>query len=683
MNITQAQNLSANILIVDDTPDNLDLLSAILNKRGYQTRCVDSGLAAIEIARTGWAELILLDIQMPEIDGYEVCQRLKADERTREIPVIFISALDDFLDKKKAFSVGGVDYITKPFQIKEVVVRIVNQITIQAAKTKIIELNNQLEQKVEERTLELKTANQKLQQEITQRQEAQDRLLRMALYDSVTGLANRNSFVSRLKQALQVAKKQPDYFFAVILLECDRFRAIKRTISHIESNQLLITIGDSITACLPDSSLLSRLEGEEFAIFIDQIQDPKDATTLVEQIQRKLSRPFSLKRRRVLITPYMGIVIGNKDYQKTDRLFNDADIALQKAKTADSESRYQIFQPEMYVQLQTDVEFVNREIELKKALKHQEFVNYYLPIASLITGNIVELETLVRWHHPTDGVLLPKDFIPVAEETGLIIAIGDLIIKKACHQVRLWQQHHPAHKDLNVCLNLSGKQLFHPNLIPKIDLILRKTRLKGRNLKLEIAETAIIENPDLALNVMRKLKQRQIKLSLDNFGVGYSSLTCLHNFPFDNLKIDRSLISKLKPSNDNFDLMSVVSKSTSYVDEGLSFKEVASLEETSSGGAVTGGFLQSLNAPSGDRRVDFIARAPRRLVESQLRASKLVEQAIYIAHQLGMTVTAEGIETEYQLHRLQKLGCDYGEGHLISPLLDRKSVARLISSSVE
>jgi diguanylate cyclase (GGDEF)-like protein len=611
LDITQAQNSPANILIVDDTPDNLDLLASILNKRGYQTRCVENGAMALEIAHSGWAELILLDIQMPQMDGYEVCQKLKAESATAEIPVIFISALNDFYDKKKAFAVGGVDYITKPFEIKEVVVRVANQIAIYSGKSQIIELNNQLERKVKERTVELETRNKQLKLEIDRRQQAQDNLLRMALNDPITGLANRNSFISRLKQALKVTEQRPDYFFAVILLECDRFKTIKRTISHIEGNQLLMAIGNVLGSGLDKSSLLSRLEGDEFAIFLDNIQDVQDAVTLVRQIQQKLTQPFSLARRKVLINVNVGIAIGNKDYQDIDRLFNDADIAMQQAKTLRGD-RCQVFQPDMYIQLQDDMELANRELELKQAIKCEEFVNYYLPTASLKTRSIVELEALIRWHHPIKGVVLPDDFIPTAEETGLIISLGDIVLKQACQQIKHWQMRHEHQSNLNICINLSAKQLFHPNLIPKIDVVLRKTQLQGHHLKLEIAETVIIENPTVAFNILQQLKKRQVRLSLDNFGVGYSSLTCLHRFPFDDLKIDRSLIANFSQDNPNLKL--------------------------------------------------------------ETATALLIQQIIAIAHQMNMVVTATGIETNYQLNQLKNLGCDHGQGYLISKLLDRDSV---------
>lgn len=615
LNTTKVENSQANILIVDDIPDNLDLLAAILKKRGYQILCVDNGQQALEIADSGWADLILLDIQMPNMDGYEVCRQLKAEAKTSDIPVIFISALDNFSDKQKAFKVGGVDYIQKPFEIKEVVVRVANQIAIQLSKSKIVELNNQLEQKVKDRTLELEKSNQQLQAEINRRQQAQDRLLKMALKDPITGFANRNSFLSKLKQALKITEQRPDYFFAVILLECDRFKNIKRTLSHIECNQLLMAIAHALQSCLPESTLLSRLEGAEFAILLDDIQDFSDGIVLVQKIQKKLNQSFIIKRRKILINANIGIAIGNKDYQDADRLFNDAFIALQQAKELKGEG-YQVFKPEMYIQLQEDMEFFRHEMALKQAIKGEQFVNYYLPSTSLKNQSAIELEALVRWQHPQKGLILPQEFIPVAEEMGLMNAIGNLVLKQACKHIKHWQQNYKEQKNLGICINLSAKQLFHPSLLSKVDLILRKSKLQGHHLKLDIPETVMIDNPTTALGILLELKKRQVRLSLDNFGIGYSSLTCLHRFPFDELKIDRSLIAHIGQENPN--------------------------------------------------------------LEQEKSTTLLLQQIITIAHQMNMVVTATGIENNYQLNLLKDLGCDNGQGYLISKLLDHDAVEKFL-----
>ena len=612
---TLAENISANILIVDDTPDNLDLLAAILHKRGYQTRCIDNGLSAIQVAQSGWAELILLDIQMPNMDGYEVCQHLKANDQTKDIPVIFISALSDFNDKKKAFKVGGVDYINKPFEIKEVVIRVANQIAIRRSKIQIVELNNQLEQKVRDRTAELEKNNDRLQEEVNRRQQAQDRLLQMALNDSITGYANRNSFISRLKQALRTTDQNPNYSFGVILLECDRFRNIKRTLSHLDTNQLLMAIAHAIHSCLPETALLSRLEGEEFGIFLEQIQNVDEAVAIVAKIQDKFNQPFVIKQRKILVNVNIGITIGNQDYQDADRLLNDADIAMQQAQEKEDE-RYEVFKPEMYIQLQQDAQLAKQEIALKQAIRNQEFVNYYLPIVALKNQSVVDLEALVRWQHPKQGIILPQDFIVTAESMGLMNAIGNLGLKQACQDIRKWQHNHQDRHNLGICINLSAKQFFHHSLIDKVDKILRKVKIQGHHIKFDIAETVVLENLQKAGKIFAELKRRKVRLCLDNFGVGYSSLTCLHQFPFDEITIDRSVIANIAS--------------------------------------------QTLN------------------LEQEKFATLLLQQIITLAHQMDMSVTATGIENSYQLNLLKDLGCDRGQGYLISKLLKPEAVENFL-----
>ena len=619
LNTIRAEKLLANILIVDDTPDNLDLLSAILRKRGYNTRCVDGGREAIKIAKSGWAELILLDIQMPEMDGYQICDRLKADPQTEPIPVIFISALDELADKKKAFKVGGVDYITKPFTIGEVAIRVANQITIQSSKNRIVELNEQLEQKVRQRTAELEQRNHQLKQEIDRRQQAQDRLFEMSLKDSITGFGNRNYLLARLKKALKQANQQSDYFFALILLECDRFKKIKRTLSHLASNQLLMGVAQRINSCLPKSALLSRLEGEEFGIFLDNIHDSSEAIAIAQQIQERLIQPFLIEQHQISVSVNLGIAIGSSDYSQPDRLFNDADLAMQQAQKLPQGDRYQVFEPEMYIQLQEDTESANRELALKQAVKRQEFINYYLPISDFKTQRPVEIEALVRWHHPQEGIITPQDFIDSAEKQGLMNAIGNLVLRQGCHHLKYWQNKHHSYRNLGICINLSAKQLFYPSLIAKIDIILRKTKIPGHHLKFDLSEAVIIEQPQTTLEVMQQLKKRRVKLCLDNFGIGYSSLTCLHRFPFDEIKIDRWLIAQI-----------------------------------------------------GQQQPDL---------QQEASAALLLEQIITIAHQLKMRVTATGIENKYQLNFLKKLGCDRGQGYLISKLLDRDSVDLFLAQS--
>ncbi|MBE9043194.1 EAL domain-containing protein [Pleurocapsales cyanobacterium LEGE 10410] len=599
MNTTQANNQNVNLLLIDRIPGSLDLLTTTLHRHGYQTRQVNSGAEAISIALSGWAELILLNIMLPNTNPYQVCQQLKADAQTRAIPVIFIGAAD-ISQIQQAFAAGGVDCISQSCEFQEILVRIANQIAIKSNNSEIIRQNEQLKQQ--------------LQLEIDRRKQAQDRLFKISLQDPITGFGNRNSLIARLKQGLKITERQPDYCFALILLECDRFKHIKHIISHIDSNQLLMTIANAIDSCLPESALLYRLEGEEFGIFLDNIREINSAIAVVEKIQHKLTLPFKVKQRQILVNANIGIAIGNQDYQDPDRLFNDADLAMQQARSRSG--RYQIFEPEMYIQLQKDTEFSNYEIALKQAIKRQEFVNYYLPIISLKTRQTVELEALVRWHHPEQGVILPQEFIDPAEKMGLMNAIGNLVLRQGCHHINHWQSSFKGRDNLGICINLSAKQLFHPSLLSKVEMILKKSKIQGHHLKFDLGEAVVIEHPKSAIKILRELKKRQVRLCLDNFGVGYSSLTCLHRFQFDELKIDRSLIAHIGQENPN--------------------------------------------------------------LEQETSVTLLLKQIMEIAHQMKMDVTATGIENNYQLNLLRKLKCDRGQGYLISQLLDRDAVEHFL-----
>jgi diguanylate cyclase (GGDEF)-like protein len=282
----------ANILIVDDTPDNLRFLSQTLSDRGYKVRSVIDGQMALTVARAARPDLILLDIKMPDLDGYEVCRLLKADERTRDIPVIFLSALDEVLDKVKAFGVGGVDYISKPFQLEEVFARIENQEALLSAQRQLQQLNTELEQRVFQRTAQL-------QQEIVERLRAQEQLLHLALHDPLTGLPNRTFLIKRLQEVLTRTQQRPDYLFAVLFLDCDRFQTINSSLGHPTGDQLLVAVARRLESRLHPGNTIARLGGDEFVIVLEEIESLEDAIHLAEQLQTELTLAFQLGERNI------------------------------------------------------------------------------------------------------------------------------------------------------------------------------------------------------------------------------------------------------------------------------------------------------------------------------------------------------------------------------------------------
>jgi diguanylate cyclase (GGDEF)-like protein len=546
-----------NILVVDDLADNLRILSKTLTTQGYKVRCAKNGLTALMGASTILPDLILLDIKMPDLDGYEVCQQLKADEQTRNIPVIFLSALDDALDKVKAFQVGGVDYITKPFQIPEVLARVENQIALQSAKGKIFQLNQELEQRVHQRTVELKTANQKLRSEIIQRQRVQQQLIHDALHDSLTGLPNRTLLMERIDFAIQHAKRNPDYLYAVLFIDLDRFKMINDSLGHLIGDQLLIAVANLLQKCLRDSDIVARLGGDEFVILLDGVQELQDALQIGERIQEQLKLPLNLEGQSIFTSASIGIVLSSTEYENSSDLLRDADIAMYRAKEK-GKACYEVFNQAMYFET---LKLIELENSLRLALDRGEFVLHYQPIIALDNSELVGFEALIRWQHPTRGFISPVEFIPIAEDTGLILAIGEWLLKEACQQLRTWQKQFasiPQISSLKMSVNLASQELQEPQFIQKLDKILQETGLDGNCLRLEITESVLIEPEGGIQDTLQQIRKRNIKLSIDDFGTGYSSLSYLRRFPIDNLKIDRSFIERMNSDSENFEIVRTI-----------------------------------------------------------------------------------------------------------------------------
>jgi diguanylate cyclase (GGDEF)-like protein len=593
MNINQSNAFSGNILVVDDLPDNLRVLSASLTERGYQVRCAKNGTMALLTAKKEPPHLILLDIKMPDLDGYQVCEQLKADELTRDIPVIFLSAFDEVLDKVKAFTVGGVDYITKPFQIEEVVVRIQHQLALQRAKAEIIQLNSELEQKVQQRTTQLEKVIDRLNQELLEHERTQQQLVRQALHDALTGLPNRTLFMEHLQKALQRNQRNKDYLFAVLFIDLDRFKIINDNWGHAVGDKILIAISGILRECSRDLDTVARLSGDEFTILLEDLQDFRDAIAIAERLLDKLTSPIHLDDLQIFSGASIGIVLNSTNYQNGVDLLRDADIAMYRAKAL-GKGRYTIFDREMYAQT---VHLSQLETDLRLALKRQEFVLYYQPIVSLRTSKVQGFEALLRWEHPNKGLILPGDFIAIAEDTGLIVPIGEWVLREACQQLRTWQEKFTDASSVHISVNLSSRQIKQFDFVDKLARILADTGLHGKNLRLELTETMLMDRGEKTIELLNRIKQKQVRLSIDDFGTGYSSLSYLHRFPIDTLKIDRSFVSS---------------------------------------------------------------------IDTEEKNCEIVKTIITLAHSLNMSAIAEGVETDYHLNYLKKLGCEAAQGCLFS-----------------
>lgn len=416
--------------------------------------------------------------------------------------------------------------------------------------------------------------------DITERKLLEEKLVHNAFYDALTGLPNRILFIDKLEQAIIEIKSNPDNLFAVLFLDLDRFKVVNDSLGHLVGDQLLITLAQRLQQCLQPDDTVARLGGDEFTILLSHIQSIEDATCIAENIHQALKSPFNLCGYEVFMTASIGIALGTNKYTQPADLLRDADTALYRAKEQ-SQAGHIVFDTTMHHRAVT---LLQLETDLRWAVERQELCLYYQPIICMKTGTITGFEALVRWQHPERGLISPAEFIPIAEETGLIIPIGHWVLTESCQQLRQWQLQFPAIKSLTINVNLSGKQFSQPDLIEQISQILENTSLNPSNLKLEITETAIIASPEKATSVLKQLKAFGLQLCIDDFGTGYSSLAYLHNFPIDVLKIDRSFINRIDSDTEQFAIvraivtladnlgMSVVAEGVETIDQLVQLK---------------------------------------------------------------------------------------------------------------
>ena len=404
---------------------------------------------------------------------------------------------------------------------------------------------NHLEELVKRRTTQLIAINEKLQQEINERKlaeeavrKSEEQLRHDALHDPLTGLPNRALLLDRLEQAIKHYQRQPNLNFAVLFLDLNRFKVINDSLGHLVGDQLLIALAHRLKECLRASDTLARLGGDEFVILLEQIGDVEEAIKVVERIHERLKPPFIIDSNEVFASTSIGIALSSPRYNQPAQILRDADTAMYYAK-ARGESCHQVFNPSMH---EIAVQRLHLENDLRRAMQRQEFVIYYQPIICLHTKQLQGVEALVRWQHPEQGLIFPTDFIPMAEETGLIFTLDQWILQKSCEQLRFWHEQFPAFSALTISVNLSGAQFSQPNLISQVDRVLAETGLEGKYLKVEITENVLINNHENAALICKQLKERKIQVCLDDFGTGYSSLSYLPRFPLNILKIDRSFV---------------------------------------------------------------------------------------------------------------------------------------------
>jgi diguanylate cyclase (GGDEF)-like protein len=422
-----------------------------------------------------------------------------------------------------------------------------------------------------------------------------------ALHDSLTGLPNRSLFLDRMRHALARAERA-DAPVAVLFCDLDGFKTVNDSLGHRTGDRLLVLVAERLSGCLRPADTIARLGGDEFAVLLEELREPGDAARAAQRLLDALEAPFELREREFYISASIGIGAGVED---AETLLRDADLAMYRAKGS-GKGRYAVYEPSMHTAI---VERLELEVDLKRALERDELAVVYQPIFSLVDGTVTGVEALVRWHHPTRGIVLPESFVPLAEESGLITELGRWVLRKACHQGALWRAKYPGHPGLGIGVNISGAQLREPGLVQEVAEALAQSQLDATGLTIEITETALMESFDRAIVQIDALKELGVDLAIDDFGTGYSSLRYLRRLPLDVMKIEKS-------------------------------------------------FVDGIGRPDEE--------------------PALLRAIVDLAEIFGLRVVAEGIERPEQRQRLLELGCELGQGHLLSEPLDAADADALL-----
>lgn len=383
--------------------------------------------------------------------------------------------------------------------------------------------------------------------DITERKNMEQQLIHDALHDALTGLPNRALFMDRLEQQLKRSQRQGGYLFAVLFLDLDRFKVVNDSVGHLIGDKLLIEIGRRLEKSIAPTDTVARLGGDEFTILLEDISSKSQAILVAESIYQTLTFPFHIQGYELFTTASIGIALSSHGYEKPEDILRDADLTMYSAKEQ-GKARYEVFD---YSLRDRALQRLELETDLRRALDRGEFEVYYQPITSLALGTLSGFEALARWNHPLKGAIGPADFIPVCEETGLIIPLGNWLLEEACKTARSWQLKYPEHPPIKMSVNLSAQQFREPQLINEVERILAATNLAGKFLKLEITESVLIDNLEMVTEIILSLRKQEIQFSIDDFGTGYSSLSYLHRFPVDTIKIDRSFVSQMQADGEN------------------------------------------------------------------------------------------------------------------------------------
>jgi diguanylate cyclase (GGDEF)-like protein/PAS domain S-box-containing protein len=700
------------ILVVDDNPVNLGVLVDNLEVHGYDVLVALGGHEALDRARFARPDLVLLDVMMPDLDGFETCRRLKALELCRDIPVIFMTALTDVDSKIKAFSAGGVDYVSKPFQIEELIARVRTHLALRQAQLDLLAQKNSLEVEVAARHAAedslresevrhrrlfetaadgilvldcdsntvydlnarcgqmlgigaeeargryvedieaframggkaiveaLRTSGQMKWDEwswqkpdgttvavevlgttyragnrllaqctfrdIRARKEAEARVRYLALHDALTGLPNRALLMDRLNQSIAHARRDNSQV-ALLLLDLDHFKHINDSLGHLVGDALLEEVSKRLRTVLRESDTPARLGGDEFVVAATGLQSVADAEILAQRILEAFKPVAKVGRHDLHIGTSIGIALYPGDGDTPAALLQAADTAMYQAKK-NGRGNYRLFTRDLSVAAERWHTLSN---DLHGACERGEFILHYQPQVSVDNAEIIGFETLLRWRHPTEGLVQPGLFIPLLEEHGKMVEVGRWVLKAACAQNAAWQAQ--GLPKVRVAVNLSAQQFYRGDIVRAVREALDDSGLAPEWLELELTESLTLDDTETTLRIMGELKAMGLKLSLDDFGTGWSSLSYLKRFPLDRIKIDRSFV---------------------------------------------------------------------RDITSDASTAAIVHSILDLARSLDLDCVAEGVETAEQLNHLRHERCPGIQGFLFSKAVEAENVPQMLSGGL-
>lgn len=504
------------ILVVDDEIISRHTIEALLSSEGYILIFAEDGKQALEKAATLTPDLMLLDVMMPGIDGFEVCRRLRQDPRLAELPIVMLTALDDRTSRLQGLEAGADDFMSKPFDSAEL-----------RARLRTITRLNRYRRLVE----------------------TEEQLVRLANYDNLTGLPNRNLLIERLDHILTHTCRHTRIRVALLVIDLDGFQIINNSLGQEIGDKVLYEVAQRLLKTVTENTTVARISADEFAVIVD-IHDPiKEASSVAQALLENVSKPILLEQHEMIITASIGISVYPGDGQIASNLLKNAYTAMSRAK-AQGKNAYQFFTQQMNTAVLKRLMLRN---QLHRALERHELCLCYQPQIELRSHRIIGMEALLRWQHPEMGLLSPTQFVSVAEEMGLIVPIGEWVLKTACQQNQTWQAS--GLPPVRVSVNVSSRQFQHPYLLQMIKSILIDTCLNPIYLELELTESTLMEEEQDpksgTLATLSELRAMGIQIAIDDFGTGYSSLSYLKRFPVSTLKIDKSFVQDIGKDSDN------------------------------------------------------------------------------------------------------------------------------------